>query len=220
MPNCRHGLPAHLCAVCLGTTRQRPGRAQTTGRRSRRGSKQSESVSFTLDRSERLHTLKLRAMIEAGWKECTLGHCFSQQVWVEVVGGQQVRVQVSVWPRPRRALPDPPPFRPSYTHDAGFKVVAVGPILSLSVDLLKDQQFNSDLPWRLTKNGKPFLQLRLDESAMTVAHEADTTSEERDFGLHIRSLLVVQAPPTKPAPVYRDWFRRFLPGGLPELGRR
>jgi hypothetical protein len=169
-----------------------------------------------------LLNLTLLADLSAGWRECKLGKCFSDEVWFDVFGGQKVRVRVSVFPRPRSAQPPETFFVKSIAEGGGFEAFADGHLLLLSTALVDSGQLNPSLPWRVSTNGKPFLQLRLYDTQLHRLDDAPepvvNRSDEMRFEVH--SLLVVQAPPVRPAPVYRDWFRRFFPGGLPELGRR
>ena len=183
-----------------------------------------QALSWRFEKTNSLMKLKLTCDLRVGWRDCRWGNCFSEQISPEVFGGQKVRIRVSVFTRPRGILSSTPVFHEIGVAQDGFSVVAVQHIVLVSTTLADGDQFDGRLPWRLTKNGKPFLLIRTRESELMSAGDDGVVDnkEQRNggFDLEIQALLVVQGPPVRPAPVYRDWFRRFLPGGLPELGRR
>jgi len=224
MAKCKHGLPSEHCAICRGTALPRTRGARATGSGNRTRASRPSSLAWRFVKSDALLTLDLIADLEAGWRECKLGRAFSDQVWLELFGGQRVRVRVSVFPRPRHATPSRPFFVKSIAaRDGGFTVLAVGHLLLLSTPLVDGDRLNSALPWRVATNGKPFLRVSLQDFRFSAVSDESlpiVDASGQTWSFQVEALLVVQAPPVRPAPVYRDWFRRFLPGGLPELGRR
>ncbi|HMH05236.1 MAG TPA: hypothetical protein VK579_01020 [Terriglobales bacterium] len=81
--------------------------------------------------------------------------------------------------------------------------------LQLDVKLLiAPEILNPELSWHETYTKKPCL-------------TGEELLEIPAIGSYSLALLIVFDPPLgRPAPVVRDWFRRFYPGGLASLGKR
>jgi len=79
--------------------------------------------------------------------------------------------------------------------------------------------FHPGLPWREGTGGKAqmhrqYLKLK------AAPPQVELTQWESPVSYEVQMLLVAKPPTKKPAPVYRDWSRRFFPGGLPSLNKR
>jgi len=74
--------------------------------------------------------------------------------------------------------------------------------------LAGDGAFNTDVPWERSRSGNPYY----------IHRSCLGTTVECWWDVQLR--VTIKAPPKKAAPVYKDWERRFFPGGLPGLGKR
>lgn len=79
--------------------------------------------------------------------------------------------------------------------------------------------FNPGLPWREGAGGKAQMHIQYRKLKLAPPDSA-SAGWESPLCYEVQMLVVVEPPAKKPAPIYRDWCRRFFPGGLPSLNKR
>ncbi len=216
---------------------------------------QSSKLSYEFDARSR--ALLLEADIEAGWTFHRKVYCFSETKLLDSLRDQRLRFRLSVFPRPD-GWPDSwlvgeawdrwtsrvPILEETSIDWADLSLEVSGNVCKLRVPIFTaDGSFNSRLPWREGRFGKPTLhwQYRFLNLAPVSPDDKDIAGAERvlriirsrsgevrerafvsypPFKCEFQFLLIVQPPTRKPDPTYWDWERRFFPGGLPSLGKR
>ena len=78
--------------------------------------------------------------------------------------------------------------------------------------------FNPGLPWREGSGEQAQMHFRYPK-LKAAQHQVGLTRES-PVSYEVQMLVVAKPPTRKPVPVYRDWCRRFFPGGLPSLNKR
>jgi hypothetical protein len=98
-------------------------------------------------------------------------------------------------------------------------LAAAGHEVTLRVRVFNSNgEFNTGLPWREGVGGKALMHMQY--RALKELPPDGVAGWEWPVSYEVQLLLVAEPPAKKPAPVYRDWCRRFFPGGLPSLNKR
>jgi hypothetical protein len=148
--------------------------------------------------------------VAAGWRTTPFGSRFSEGTRVALPEAQSAAVRLRARAKGNPSIPEPDfagagifCLNAEWTIQNGIYIGHV-PVL------LHDGSFDPLLPWTMTRAGKPQLRLH------SVGFGSTLEWPGWDVDLHI----TVAAPSIKHEPVYREWQRRFFPGGLPSLGKR
>jgi hypothetical protein len=164
-------------------------------------------------------TLRLDCRVADGWRQSKKSYCFYEKLppipWRD-------DITIAAWPS---VFPHPISLSPLASTFLGFgkfdgKEGGISYLLrdrSLQLDvklLIGPQVVNPQLPWDENSKGKP--RVRWAKSLDT----GDILNIGRKECFSLGLLLVLEPAPGRPAPIVRDWFRRFYPGGLPSLGKK
>lgn len=78
--------------------------------------------------------------------------------------------------------------------------------------------YNPKLPWREGAGETALVHLQFMDLAPVGPYNMSNVPSSVLYEVQV--LLVFQPPARKPSPIYRDWEKRFCPGGLPSLGKK
>lgn len=161
---------------------------------------------------EQAAKLRLDCQVADGWRKHQKTYCFSEKVRIPWSFDYTLKARPSVFPYPVSLSPLASIF-PCFKGNSeggrtGINYVLRNGKLQLDVNLLiAPEMLNPELSWHETYTKKPCLTW-------------EELLEIPSIGSYRLALLIVfDPPPGRPAPVVRDWFRRFYPGGLPSLGK-
>ena len=221
-----------MCAIC-----QRPtvGNRAMQKPRSAANSK-PELVHFEFDS----RALVLTPDLTRGWRHHTKVSCFVEDMILDTLAERRLKIRVAIFPRTSRGYSRDwatvPSFadRSSTTHRRGawrqprnwdpVTWAASADGISIRVPIVDSHAgFNPALDWRQRASEK--LELHLVDydipphRNISIEHSENWELAVHDLFFELQLKIVAEPRPLR-APIQRDWYRRFCPGGLPSLGKR
>jgi hypothetical protein len=156
-------------------------------------------------------SLRLIGRIGPAWVLHTKTYCYSELIRFGWKFGYELRAALSVFPRPGSKSADLRSFPEVDAIAGASKGVMFSlaqSVLQLELQFLKPpNELNRELPWTSKGNDTLCLEWIYDIFMF----------ESRFYEVQMR--IYFQEPPGRPAPILKDWERRFFPGGLPSLGK-
>ena len=161
--------------------------------------------------------LVLRADLRRGWRNAAGTSRFTEGCTIELPGANIGRVRLVVTERvlsetvllATEERPRFPNGRYAFAPDL-FEMSLDDNVLTMRLALLTpDGSFNRAFRWIQRPRRNPFFEVRLPIFFRIDGPEGD-----------LKLTVTVKPPATKSEPIYKEWQRRFFPGGLPSLGKR